>query len=189
MQWTNSSSRYGPMTKLLHWTIFLLLLYQYVVAMNMIRMARTDTALGGFSQDTLYNWHKSVGLVLLLLAFARYTWRRTTPLPDWAPTLTSFEKKATHWIERVLYICMFVMPIAGFIYVMAGGYGVMLFGRWPLPNALDGIDWLAETGRITHRVTAIVFVAAWLAHLTLVLKHQFVNRDGFLRRMLPFTQQ
>jgi cytochrome b561 len=185
----NTPSRYGAVTKTLHWAVFLLFLYQYIVAMNMVNMARTETALGGFSQDTLYNWHKSVGLVLLVLAFARYTWRRATPLPDWAPTLTSAERTATHWIERVLYLCMFLMPVAGLIYVMAGGYGVMLFGRWPLPNPLDGLDWLGEAGRMTHRVTAYVIVAAWLGHMFLVFKHQLVNKDRFLRRMLPFTHQ
>ena len=189
MQWKNTLSRYGAVTKLFHWTFFLLFIYQYVVAMNMVRMENSDTALGVFTQNTLYNWHKSIGLLLLILAFARYMWRRNTPLPDWAPGLSSFERKASHWIERLLYICMFLMPISGFIYVMSGGYGVMLFGRFPLPNLIPANETLARFAQMTHRFTAYVILVVWLCHLTLVLKHQFVNRDRFLNRMLPFTHQ
>ena len=188
MQWKNSAQRYGATTKLFHWSIFLLLLYQYVVAINMTRMERSDTALGFFTQDALYNWHKSIGIVLLVLAFGRYMWRRSAPLPDWAPGLSPRERNLSHWIERVLYICMFVMPLSGILYVMAGGYGVLFFGRWPLPNFIGDNELLAQVGRTTHRVTAYIFLFAWLNHLTLVLKHQFVDKDRLLRRMLPFTK-
>ena len=71
MQWKNMSSRYGAITKLFHWTFFLLFIYQYVVAMNMVNMENDETALGIFTQNTLYNWHKTIGILLLLLAFAR----------------------------------------------------------------------------------------------------------------------
>ncbi len=189
MQWKNTSLNYGAATKFFHWTVFLLLLYQYVVAMNMTRMAQGDTALGGFDQNTLYNWHKSVGIVLLILVFARYMWRRSNPLPDWAPTLSPRERNAVHWIERVLYICMFVMPLSGILYVMAGGYGVLFFGRWPLPNFLGDNESLAFIGQWTHRITAYVLFAAWLCHITLVLKHQLVDKDRLLNRMLPFSKQ
>jgi cytochrome b561 len=189
MQLKNTKARYGPVTKLFHWIFFLLFIYQYVVAMNMINMESGETALGNFTQNTLYNWHKSIGILLLLLAFARYMWRRNTPLPEWAPGLSSFERKASHWIERLLYICMFLMPISGFIFVMAGGYGVMLFGRFPLPNLIPVNDTVAGIAQSTHHFTAYVIVIIWLCHLTLALKQQFVNRSRFLNRMLPFTHQ
>ena len=189
MQWKNAPLRYGAVTKLFHWTVFLLLLYQYVVAMNMTRMDRADTVLGFFTQDVLYNWHKSIGIILLVLVFARYMWRRSTPLPDWAPGLSERERTAVHWIERILYICMFVMPISGILYVMAGGYGVMFFGRWPLPNFIGENETMALVGRQTHRITAYVLFFTWLCHIGLVLKHQFADKDRLLNRMLPFTQQ
>ncbi len=189
MQWKNTSSRYGAVTKLFHWAVFLLFIYQYVVAMNMVRMENGDTALGFYGQNTLYNWHKTIGILLLILAFARYMWRRNAPLPDRAPTLSPFERSATHWIERLLYICMFLMPISGFIYVMSGGYGVLLFGRFPLPNIINVNETLAGIAQLTHRFTAYAILVVWLCHLTLVLKHQFINRDRFLNRMLPFTNQ
>ena len=88
----NSPARYGFVTKALHWTVFVLILNQFVVAAMMLNTPQGQTT-AGFTQGTLYNWHKSIGLVVLLVALARYIWRRTTPLPDWAPNLSDGEKR------------------------------------------------------------------------------------------------
>ena len=129
----NSPARYGFVTKALHWTVFVLILNQFVAAAMMLNTPQGQTT-AGFTQGTLYNWHKSIGLVLLLVVLARYIWRKTTPLPDWAPNLSAGEKRALNRIEPLLYLCMFLMPISGFVFVMAGGYGVNFFGVWHMPE-------------------------------------------------------
>ena len=45
---------------------------------------------------------------------------------------------------------MFVMPISGYLYVMAGGYGVRLFGAIELPNPIGQWEFLAVTAKWTH---------------------------------------
>ena len=54
---------------------------------------------------------------------------------------------------------MFVMPVSGFIYVMAGGYGVNLFGVWEMPNLIGRWPSLATAAKWTHIVSAYVLVA------------------------------
>lgn len=188
MQIKNNAKRYGLVTKLFHWTIFLLFVNQYFVAYTMLTTAQTETAYG-FTQGTLYNWHKSIGLILLGLALLRYTWRKTTPLPDWAPLLTDREKLLIHWIERILYICMFLMPISGFVFVMTGGFGVHFFSRWHLPNFLGENEIIALIAQWTHRITAWVIAFTLFAHWGLGIRHHLVYKDRYLRRMLPFTHQ
>ena len=97
----NTDTRYGPVTKALHWLLFLLLLNQFVVAAVMLNTPDGGTT-AGFTQGTLYEWHKSIGLVALAAAAVRYLWRRTTPLPDWAPNLTDAENTVIRFIERAL---------------------------------------------------------------------------------------
>ena len=80
----NSAARYGLVTKVLHWTVFLLILNQFVVAAAMLNTPEDETT-WGFSQGTLYNWHKSIGLIALALALLRYIWRKSAALPDWRP--------------------------------------------------------------------------------------------------------
>ena len=184
----NTDTRYGPVTKALHWLLFLLLLNQFVVAAAMLNTPDGETT-AGFTQGALYEWHKSIGLVALAAALARYLWRRSTPLPDWAPNLSDAEKRAVSGIERALYTCMFLMPISGFVFVMAGGFGVVLFGRWELPRIIGKHAALASAAELTHEVAATLLVLALLAHWFVIVRHQTVHKDGYVRRMLPFTDQ
>lgn len=184
MQWRNTEAHYGAITKAFHWSILALLVYQYVVAIMMIWTERDET-FWGFSQGTLYNWHKSIGLVVLLIAIARLSWRTLTPLPEWAATLSEGERRFGHRIEQVLYVALLVMPVSGYLRVMAGGYGIVLFGAWPLPNPIGKEPVLAWIGKWTHDVMAYALLAAVAGHVGLVLKHQVVAKDRLLQRMLP----
>ena len=186
--WKNTSTRYGAVTKFFHWAVFLLFINQYVVAKLMMGIKQNEFALG-FSQGTLYNWHKSIGLIILAVVLFRYTWRRTNRLPDWDATLSKAEKKAIHWIERVLYICMFVMPISGYLFVMAGGFGVHFFSQWHLPDPIGRHEWLAGLAQLTHRATGWVILLALTSHLVLGIRHHLLHKKRYLHRMLPVTQQ
>jgi len=184
----NSATRYGWVTKSLHWALFLLILNQFVVAAAMLNTPAEETW-GGFTPGGLYNWHKSIGLVALAAAMVRYLWRRGTPLPDWAPNLSDREKGVIHWIERTLYGCMFLMPLSGYVFVMAGGYGVLFFGLWNLPNPIGKDAGIARVAELTHITTACLLTAALFAHWGVGLRHHLIHRDRYLHRMLPFTHQ
>ena len=184
----NSAARYGLVTKVLHWSVFLLILNQFAAAAAMLNTPEGETT-WGFSQGTLYNWHKSIGLVALAVALLRYIWRQSAALPDWAPNLSSGEKRAINWIERTLYVCMFLMPISGFVFVMAGDYGVEFFGLWTLPNFIGKNASVAPIAEWTHTITACLLVATLFAHWGLGIRHHLMHRDRYLHRMLPFTHQ
>jgi cytochrome b561 len=188
MSLKNSNTRYGTCTKFFHWVIFIGFVMQYFVAAIMVRIKESET-FWGYTQGMLYDWHKSIGLIIFGIVICRYLWRRLANLPDWAPGLSTGEKAYLHWVERILYICMFVMPISGYVFVMAGDYGVMFFGKWPLPNPIGKVEWLSTIAEYTHITTAVVIVAAWLAHMGFVFKRHCIHRDRYLRRMLPFTHQ
>ena len=80
---------------------------------------------------------------------------------------------------------MFVMPVSGYLYVMAGGYGVRLFGAVDLPNPIGEWQLLALASKWVHIASAYILLAALALHLTIVLRHQLWLKDGLLHRMLP----
>jgi cytochrome b561 len=80
---------------------------------------------------------------------------------------------------------MFVMPVSGFLYVMAGGYSVTLFGVWELPNPIGVRPTIAAAAKSTHIVCAYVLVLTLAGHVVLVLWHTLLLKDGLVRRMLP----
>ena len=180
----NSPSGYGSLTKALHWAIAALFALQYLGAWVMMRTTETEPTFGAV-QSTWYNWHKTLGLIALALAVVRLLNRRWGELPPWAPSLSPLEQQLIHKFEPLLYAAMFVMPLSGFLYTMAGGYGVLLFGVWAIPNPLGTSQGIATLARWTHVAAAFALLLPLGLHLGIVLGHHILARNGLIRRMLP----
>ena len=180
----NSTHGYGGLTKALHWAIAVLFAMQYASGTIMIRTP-ADAATLGLGQATYYDWHKTLGLLALALAVGRLVNRRAGTLPPWAPTLTPLEQAIIHRAEQLLYLAMVVMPLSGLLYVMAGGYGVRLFGLFALPNPIGTSPVVASVARSVHIASALLLLLPLGAHLAIVLGHQFGLADRLLQRMLP----
>jgi cytochrome b561 len=181
MPFLNTAEGYGGATKTLHWVVVALFAVQVAAGLVMTRLP--DEA--GAARDALYNWHKTLGLVALAVAVLRLWARRAGELPPWAPCLTPGERRIAHHAESALYLAMFAMPVSGFVYVMAAGYGVMFAGAVAVPNPLPRWEWLALAGKWIHVAAALLLAAALAAHLWVVLRHTLLHRHGLIRRMLP----
>jgi len=179
---------YGALTKLFHWLIVLLFALQYLSAKIMLHTPEQATTLG-LDQATYFNWHKSLGLMALAVAVARLLNRRAGKLPPWAPTLAAVEKMIIHRTEQLLYTAMFILPLSGFLYVMAGGYGVLLFGLIALPNPIPPSPLLASAAKWVHVAGAMLLLLPLGAHLGLVLGHHFGLKDRLIDRMLPTVRR
>ena len=180
----NTKEGYGGLTKFFHWLVVGLFAFQFAAANIMLRTDDGQTALG-LSQATYYNWHKSIGLVALVVAVLRLLARRKGRLPDWAPTLSARERSFVHRAEQLFYTAMLVMPVSGYLYVMAGGYGVNLFGVVDLPNPIGSREALAVAAKWVHIASSYVLLLALAGHIGLVLRHQLLLGDRLLHRMLP----
>lgn len=180
----NSAHRYGSVTKFLHWLALLMFAFQYFGANVMTRVGRDQTVLG-IGQDFLYDWHKSLGLLLLALMIGRFAWRCSTPLPDWSPLLSEPERRLTNRLETLMYLLLLAMPVSGYLFVMAGDYGVRLFGHWHLPNPVGQQPALAGISLALHVLLGYgaLIVVSW--HVGHVLKKQVFDGGSYLQRMLP----
>ena len=184
MAFLNSSRGYGSLTKLFHWLIALVFALQYVSATIMLNTTEGQTTLG-FTSDAYYNWHKSMGLVALLVTVARLINRRAGELPPWALSLTPLEKIIIHKAEQLLYAAMLVMPLSGYLYVTAGGYGVHLFGIFQLPNPIGPAPLTASAAKVVHIASAFLLLLPLGLHLGLVFGHQLGLKDRIIERMWP----
>jgi cytochrome b561 len=177
----NSAAGYGSLTKALHWIVVGLFAVQVAAGLVMTRLPDES----GATRDALFNWHKTLGLVALAVVLVRVWARRAGELPPWAPGLTVLDQRIVHHAERGLYLAMFLMPVSGFVYVMAGGYGVLFAGAVALPNPLPRWGWLALAGKWTHIAAALLLAAALAGHLAVVLRHTLLRGNNLVRRMLP----
>lgn len=183
---TDSPTGYGLVAKALHWLTFLLLVAQFMVGYAIDRIEDlaeplVDRWLGG-EDDYLVVVHASLGVVILVLASARVVWRRIHGLPPWAETLISRERRFAHWTERILYLCLFLIPLTGIALVLVTGedWDVGRELEWRAP-----VEWIDDDLVLgAHIVGHLIFFTAFAAHLGLVLKHQMFDRDRLFRRML-----
>jgi cytochrome b561 len=132
----------------------------------------------------LFNWHKWAGITILALSALRLAWRLTHRPPPDAP-MPAWQQRATHWTHRLLYAAFFAVPLAGWAYSSAAGFPVVVFGVLPLPDFVSPDRALAETLKALHGLLAWTLAALVLLHVGAALKHQFVDRDRLLRRMMP----
>lgn len=126
----------------------------------------------------------SLGATVLLLALFRLAWRVLTPLPAWAATLTSFERRYEHRVEGVLYLLMLAIPLSGRLAATADGEALVFYGVFEVPELISEDRDLDDLTRGLHIASHGAFFVAFALHVGLVLKHQFVNRDRLLNRML-----
>ncbi|MEX0869468.1 MAG: cytochrome b/b6 domain-containing protein [Nitriliruptoraceae bacterium] len=176
---------YGRVTKLLHWLMFVALLGQFVVGYAIERADdllawAVDRWLGG-EEEGLLAVHAGIGIVILSLAIVRVIWRRRVGLPPWAPGLSALERRIAHRVEQILYGMMFLIPLTGLALVLVSGEDWDLRGgEWQAPY-----EWVDDDVLLpAHIATHLTFLAAFAVHVGLVLKHQFIDRDRLLSRML-----
>jgi cytochrome b561 len=136
-----------------------------------------------------YQWllsiHRPLGILVLVFVVARFVNRQLFPLPPFLDTMSKMERKAATWSERLLYALMFVMPLIGWGMLSAARYPIVLYGGAHLPPILPHSVKLYAVLRTSHTLLAYLLFFTFMAHLSAVLFHTLVLRDGLLSRMAP----
>jgi len=179
MALTNSDTRYGLVPQFLHWIVVAMIIAQYVLA------EAADELPTGVEKLATLAQHKSVGLTILLVAVLRIGWRLfdRPPPPPPMPAWQRLAATTTHW---GLYALLLAMPLTGWIMSSAANYPVSWFGLVQLPDLVMPSESLEDLMHEVHEVLFGVLVALAGLHVLAALKHQFIDRDGLLTRMLPW---
>jgi cytochrome b561 len=170
-----AQQRYSTVAIALHWIIALAIAFQLALGFSMPKDER------GFE---LFQLHKSVGITILLLSLARLAWRLThRPPPAVEGGFQGFLAKAVH---TLIYVFMIGMPLTGWAVVSTSRieiptvfWGVIPWPHLPISKALNG---MAEEA---HEILAWIGIALILLHVAGALRHQFLIKDGLLRRVGP----
>ena len=169
---------YSPVAKVFHWLLALALLGSFSVGLYMADLPFSPFRL------KLFNWHKWAGITILTLSLLRLMWRLMhTPPPE--PPMPQWQKTAatvTHW---ALYALFFIVPLVGWAYSSAAGFPIVVFGLIPLPDFVSPDKALAEIIKPWHGYLAKAMAVLVLLHVAAAIKHQVIDKDGLLLRMLP----
>ncbi len=174
---------YTAVAKLLHWILGVALVGIFCVGLYMTDLPFSPQRL------KLYNWHKWAGIVILSLSVLRLLWRLTHRPPALPPAIALSMPKWQHWAHEgthyALYALFFTVPLIGWAYSSAMGFPIVLFGMLPLPDLLAVNKDLAEVIKPLHGLAAWTLCGLVVLHVAAALKHQLVDHDGLIGRMLP----
>ena len=180
---TNSSSRYGIITKILLWAIAVLFFLQiYWIYMKSYWFEK------GSKQGILYlvYYHKSTGVILMGLGTLFILWKlinKKPSLPRGMPAYEVFLAKLTHFILSTVII---VMPLSGILMSMGSGKAIKVFNIWVVPQLIDKNKIIASNAHAAHEWCSYVVLIAVGLHVLAALKHHFIDKDNILKRMIPF---
>jgi cytochrome b561 len=177
----NRVLRYAAPARGLHWLTSLLVLGIVIPAGVWIKYFEpADEAF----KLRLYNVHESVGVIVFVLVLLRLVYRWRNPPPPLPADTPAFVRLAAHAVHLALYALLLLMPIGGFLATNAWGFPLSVFGVLPLPSPVGKDEALAKVFSFLHWSGAIAIGALILGHIVGALYHQFIRRDGLIRRML-----
>ena len=196
-----SAPRYSTVAIVLHWLIALAVLSMVPMGWWMSdAIAEPDSQAAAYR---VFQLHKSIGLTILALTALRLVWR-LVHVPPAPPPGKPWEHALAGVTHGAFYVLLFALPLSGWLYVSTGwsapqdralAVATSWFGLVPVPHLPGVAEASAEARRgLAHGALGAHSLMAWMVlilaglHIAAALKHQFVDRDGVLSRMLPFLK-
>jgi cytochrome b561 len=173
--------RYDRLTITLHWLIAVLILGLLVIGFAMTRSA-VDPAL----QFSLFQWHKSFGMLALLLAVVRlmHSLLRVRVRP--VDGMSRWEHVAARSAHHALLALAVLVPMAGWMVASVSvleiptfAFNLLIIPHLPVAKSDAAEAWWATT----HAVLAYATLALVALHTAAALYHHYLRRDGVLTRM------
>lgn len=192
MIFANTPSRYGTVAMTLHWLIAALLLINIALGLYVAEvMADSDPMHGPVLQ-----FHKSLGLTVLVLSLLRVVWRLVNPAPPLPLTMAPTRRLLAHVSYFLLYALIIVIPLTGWAMVSASRSTVATnyFGlfHWPNLPVLGTLPRpekapLHHAFNISHLVLALSALVLVPIHIAGAFYHRG-REDDVLFRMVPWAR-
>lgn len=196
-----TQDRYDGVAQLLHWTTVLL------VAVLLI-LGKAGLVGEDHPASAWFMWHGSLGVLVLALVAFRLLWRLVKPPPEFPSTMTQFGRMAARAMHVSLYVLLVAMPISGWLAASAEGshinfFNVATFPLWEgsvaarpgsapaaqaRPIAAAAEEDREGLSKESHELLGDALLILVSLHFLAALKHQFIDHDGLIRRMLPATR-
>lgn len=169
--------RYRGLVVVIHWLSAAL-----IIAQIWLGFTFHDFPKGSPERALYFDWHKTVGVVILLLAIVRLGMRLMNPPPPYPQDFPRWERAIAVWTHRLLYFLMIALPLTGLAAVSKGGAMTKLVGDLRFPTV--PIPALGEA----HEILAFAMIGLLGIHVVAALKNQFVTGGAVAGRMPPFRQ-
>jgi cytochrome b561 len=133
----------------------------------------------------LFVWHKSVGMLILVLMLARLAWRLANRTPALPPDTPVWERYAAHASHGLLYALAIALPISGWVINSAAAVPFSVFWLVPLPAIVAPDEHLEDLAKLAHLWLIVALSLLVVVHIGAALRHHLMKGNDVLIRMLP----
>ena len=194
-----TSNQYTKTAKILHWLIALGIFGMFALGWFMSDIPKEAAKQSVFDifdlgifhwtsaeevspRSFYFNVHKSFGVTIFALIIIRILWRLTHTPPALLASYKAIERKLANGAHRLLYLLMLILPLSGVIMAVYSKYGIKWFGI----DFIKGLDNnpMREIFKSAHEIIGLVMIAIIVIHILGALKHQFIDKDETMDRIL-----
>jgi cytochrome b561 len=164
-----SAVAYKLLARVLHW----------LTAVRVLAMIALGFVIANIEDlPRLYDLHRSIGVLLLVIVLVRLAYRVThPPLP-----LPLIQRLVAGFVHRTLYAVLIVQPILGWI--ATSGAPITVFWVLALPPIWREDRAFSDQLFAAHAALGIALALVICAHVGGALFHHFIRKDRVLMRML-----
>jgi superoxide oxidase len=166
--------RYDGLSRVLHWIFAAAIVYATVAGYALAQLP--DGALREF----LSRLNMSIATVLIVLFPLRVWWARVRVSPRELASVSPMQRAIAHGVHRLIYLTIFAVLASGYLMV-PNGYE--FFGMVEIPTPFSQ-GALTERLFVFHRASCAVLAGLVVLHVLAVVKHQWIARNGVLKRMV-----
>ncbi len=167
---------YDRVSRLLHWLLAIILMG--LLALGWYMTSIEDQPDSG----KFFNLHKSIGLIAASLILIRLVWRGFHKPASLPATMARWQVKLAQLSHFLLYVCIIIMPMTGFIGASYSKHGVSFFGL-TLPTWVSQNKEIAKNLLSAHGLIAWVLAILIAVHVLAAVKHLIIDRDKVFQRM------
>lgn len=166
---------YSKRMVIIHWLTLALLIVAWYLGDALVdaRVEKDATLIGYFA-------HALMGGAILLLTILRMTFRGVDGTPP--PVGNSVMDIVARGVHHGLYVLLILLSITGFMTLLTSTVGMALVTNAAilLPAEYTGPSVIPHT---VHEILVTVMMVVVLVHILGAIKHQFIMKDGLMKRM------
>ncbi len=175
----STDKRYGGVTRLLHWAVALLIIGLVALGFWMVDLSYYDRW-----YNRSLELHKEFGMLVLALAALKVGCAIFDVKPGFPETIKTWERVAANAVHYLFYLLMLLIPVTGYVISTSAGDGISIFGWFEAPAIFSAGEAVRDLAIELHYWLAYGTAGLAIVHALAALKHQFIDGDGTLRRML-----
>ena len=174
----NSIDGYGWIAIFLHWLMAVGVFFMFGLGLYMVELSYYDAWYKGY-----LDLHKSLGLILFFFLAIRLFWRAINIKPQEIAG-SKLEQWSAKWAHAGLYILMLILMVSGYLISTADGRAIAIFEFIHIPALPWAIENQEDIAGQLHELFAWALIVLAGMHAAAALKHQFIQKDGALIRIL-----